>query len=214
MDDQKENESGAPSSSGSTDMVIHEYDGIQEYDNELPRWWLYTLFGTVIFAGLYWCSYSVLGLGDLPRAEYEHKLAADEQRSREDQEDKDIVAAGMPATGAESAGPVSAEALLAGSHDAAQVTEGRALFGTYCVQCHGPDGGGKIGPNLTDSAWIHGVAPDKIYKQIMQGSPSKGMIPWGPQLGSERVKKLTAFVLSIKNTNVPGGKAPQGTVEN
>jgi cytochrome c oxidase cbb3-type subunit 3 len=109
---------------------------------------------------------------------------------------------------------VTAESLLAGSHDAARVAEGKALFITYCAPCHGPEGGGKIGPNLTDNAWIHGGAPEKIFAQITNGAPSKGMIAWGPQLGSERVKKLTAFVLSIKNTNVPGGKAPQGTVEN
>jgi len=197
-----------------TDRIIHEYDGIQEYDNQLPRWWLYTLFGSIVFAGLYWSAYQVLALDELPRAEYERRVATEAQRSQDEQEEREILAAGAPSGGGESTGAVTAEALVAESHDATRVAGGKALFATYCIQCHGPEGGGKIGPNLTDNAWIHGGAPDKIFAQVMNGSPSKGMIAWGPQLGADRVKKLTAFVLSIKNTNVPGGKAPQGKVEN
>jgi cytochrome c oxidase cbb3-type subunit 3 len=98
-------------------------------------------------------------------------------------------------------------------HEPRRVADGMALFATHCIPCHGSDGGGKMGPNLTDSAWIHGGSSDRIFAEIMNGTPDKGMVPWGPLLGATRVMTLTAFVLSIKNTNVPGGKAPQGAVE-
>jgi cytochrome c oxidase cbb3-type subunit 3 len=196
------------------DRVIHEYDGIEEYDNRLPNWWLYTLFGSIAFAALYWIDYHVLELGQLPRAEYQQEIVASEARAAEQQKESAIEAAGGPLPGAGTpVGPISAEALLALSADPREVRQGHDLFVMYCAPCHGPDGGGKIGPNLTDNAWIHGGAPDKIFTQIMNGSPTKGMVAWGPQVGPERVKALTAFVLSIKNTNVPGGKPPQGLVE-
>jgi len=196
------------------DRVIHEYDGVQEYDNRLPNWWLYTLFGSIVFAALYWSAYHLLGVSDLPRAEYDHEVAAAKAKADQEEEDRQLVAAGMPLGQGGPVGLVTAEALATLSHDPAKVAEGKQIFTTYCVPCHGPDGGGKIGPNLTDNAWIHGGAPDKIFQQVMSGSPTKGMIPWGPQIGADRVKAVTAYVLTIKNTNVPGGKAPQGDIEN
>jgi mono/diheme cytochrome c family protein len=120
---------------------------------------------------------------------------------------------------ATAAGGVVAVGLLvqarvaAGLHEPRRAVEGKALFATYCIPCHGPDGGGKMGPNLTDSAWIHGSSPEQIFAEIANGTPDKGMVPWAPLLGANRVMALTAFVLNIKNTDVPGGKAPQGTVE-
>src|ERR1019366_1881360 len=109
-----------------------------------------------------------------------------------DDEEKLIVAAGVPLGASGPGGAVSAEALVLLSQDPAKVAEGKKLFTTYCVQCHGPDGAGKIGPNLTDNAWIHGGAADRIFAQVMSGSPTKGMIPWGPQIGPHRVKAVTA----------------------
>ncbi len=203
-----------PKGGGGRDRVIHEYDGIQEYDNRLPNWWLYTLFATIAFAGLYWAGYHVLDLGELPSAEYRRLTVEAKARTARAEEDALIEGAGGGLPGSQAAaGPVTAGALVLASQDAHEVTEGRQLFKTYCAPCHGPGGEGKIGPNLTDNAWIHGGAPDKIYTQILNGSPTKGMIAWGPQIGPERVKELTAFVLTIKNTNVPGGKAPQGQIE-
>jgi cytochrome c oxidase cbb3-type subunit 3 len=203
-----------PAADSGQDKVIHEYDGIQEYDNRLPNWWLYTLFGSIVFAGLYWATYHVLHVSELPRAEYDQEVSAAKASADRDEEERLIETAGAPlATG----GPselVSAEALAALSHDPAKVGEGKQLFVTYCAPCHGADGGGKIGPNLTDNAWLHGGAPEKIFRQVMNGSPTKGMIPWGPQIGADRVKAVTAYVLTIKNTNVAGGKPPQGEIEN
>jgi cytochrome c oxidase cbb3-type subunit III len=100
--------------------------------------------------------------------------------------------------------------LAALAKDKGTVAQGKQVFALTCIACHRQDGGGVVGPNLTDEFWIHGAAPDKIYDTISKGVPDKGMPAWGPQLGSERVQAVTAYVISIRGTNVPGGKAPQG----
>lgn len=176
----------------SDDSNIHaEYDGIQEADNHLPRWWLVTLFGAMAFAVVYWQYFHTFKVGLLPNQE----LAAWEE-SRAKQVDE------TPPT-------VTEEQLVAlAAGPAAQ--EGAALFQTNCAVCHGPQGEGKVGPNLTDSAWLHGGSPLQIHASIHDGWPLKGMLAWGLVLGDAKVKAVTAFVLTLKGTNVPG-KAPEGT---
>jgi cytochrome c oxidase cbb3-type subunit 3 len=176
------------------DRVIHEYDGIQEYDNRLPNWWLYTLFGTIVFGFGYWAYYQQLAIGPSPSAEYEAEVAAEKAK----------LAAAPPVT----------PDLLAGlAKDPKIVESGKQTFQTTCAACHGPAGGGIIGPNLTDAYWLHGGAPDKIYATVRDGYPAKGMPPWGPALGEDKVRAAVAYVLTIRNTNVPGGKPPQGDEE-
>jgi len=82
-----------------------------------------------------------------------------------------------------------------------------------CSPCHRADGGGTIGPNLTDEFWVHGGAPDKIWKTVHDGVVPKGMIAWGPILGEQKVASVVAYVLTLKNTHVAGGKAPEGDRE-
>lgn len=180
------------------DRVIHEYDGIQEYDNRLPNWWLYTLFGTVAFAAVYWLGYHTFHSYDLPKAAYDRDVAAANARE---------------AARVRESGPITAAGLVTLSKDASTVGKGKETFTQYCAACHKADGSGNIGPNLTDNAWLHGGAPDKIYATVNEGQPAKGMPAWGPQLGEEKTESVVAYVLTLKNTNVPGGKAPQGTVE-
>jgi cytochrome c oxidase cbb3-type subunit III len=175
--------------------VIHEVDGIQEYDNKLPNWWLYTLYGSMLFAAGYWFHYQTSGFGDLPRAEYQQEM------------DK---AAAIEAARIKAAGVMTPEALTALSKDKGTVDQGKAVFAQTCIACHRQDGGGVVGPNLTDEFWIHGAAPEKIFKTISQGVPEKGMPAWAPQLGPDRTQAVTAYVISLRGTNVPNGKAPQG----
>jgi cytochrome c oxidase cbb3-type subunit 3 len=182
----------------SQDRVIHEVDGIEEYDNKLPNWWLYTLYGAIVFAVLYWFHYQVAGFGDSPRAEYQaqvDKAAADE------------------AARIKTRGVVTADTLAALARDKQTVLQGREVFAQTCAVCHRQDGGGNVGPNLTDDFWLHGASPDKIYKTITEGVASKGMPSWGSQLGADRVQAVTAYVLTLRGTNVAGGKAPQGERE-
>jgi cytochrome c oxidase cbb3-type subunit 3 len=179
----------------SENKVIHEIDGIEEYDNKLPNWWLYTLFGSIVFGFGYWFVYQTAGFADLPGAAYEAEM---------DQ------AAAAQAGAAKLVGPVTSEALATLSKDRGTVARGKQVFTTTCAACHRADGGGVVGPNLTDDFWLHGGAADKVYKTITTGVADKGMPAWGPQLGPERVQAVTAYVLTIRGTNVAGGKAAQG----
>lgn len=178
--------------------VIHEVDGIQEYDNKLPNWWLYTLYGTILFGAGYWFHYQTSGFGDNPNAEYRAEM------------DK---AASVEAARLKAAGVMTPEALVALSKDKSTLDQGKQVFTTTCVACHRADGGGVVGPNLTDDFWLHGGAPDKVYKSINAGIPDKGMPAWGPQLGADRTRAVTAYVISLRGTNVANGKAPQGDRE-
>lgn len=180
------------------DKVIHEVDGIQEYDNKLPNWWLYTLYGAIAFAAVYWFHYHVAEFGDSSLARYQAEV------------DK---AAAEQAAKFKAAGVMSAEALAAMAKDKATVEQGKQVFAQTCAACHRQDGGGMVGPNLTDEFWMHGGAPDKIYKTITDGVPDKGMPAWAAQLGPDRVQAVTAYVITLAGTNVPGGKAPQGERE-
>ncbi len=188
----------SPGEDPDKDRVIHEYDGIQEYDNRLPNWWLYTLFGSIIFAGGYWLHYESFKVGPSPKVAYDKEMAA-------------INAA--EAEKVKAMGAVTEEGLRTLAKDAITVADGKATFEQVCFTCHLANGGGNIGPNLTDGSWLHGGSPEKIYLSIRDGWPEKGMLAWGPQLGEQKVRALAAFVLTIKGSNVAGGKAPQGTAE-
>ena len=177
------------------EKIIHEYDGIHEADNDLPRWWLLTFFGTVIFAGGYYLHYSAFKSGLNPGDAYKEESKA---------------AAAAEAERIKSMGTLTPEALVSLSKDQGTVTAGKETFTTTCAACHGPNGGGTIGPNLTDEFWIHGGKPDQIYKSVRDGWVDKGMPAWGQSLGEQKVRQVAAYVYTLKNTNVAGGKAPQG----
>ncbi len=179
------------------DIVLdHNYDGIQEFDNRLPNWWLWILYGSVVFGLCYWLFYQTYGVGDAPEVRYEKVIAraAEEQLAR---------MAGQERTD---------ESLLLMAKVPAQVDAGRALFEKNCVECHLADGSGKIGPNLTDGSWIHGGKPLEIRHTIDKGVPAKGMVAWGRQFSPMKIDQLAAYVLTLKGKNLPG-KAPEGEPE-
>ena len=177
-----------------TDITLeHSFDGIQEYDNRLPNWWLFTLYGSVVFAIAYWLFYHTFGVGFTQDEAYAHEVevAAAEQLQRE--------------MGKE----VTDESLVLMTKVQAQLDAGAKIFQQKCVQCHGPQAAGDIGPNLTDDYWLHGPAPLQIYKTVMNGVQDKGMQAWKDQLGPVRVRQVVSFVMTRKGANV-AGKAPQG----
>jgi cytochrome c oxidase cbb3-type subunit 3 len=177
----------------------HEYDGIKELDNFLPQWWVLLFLFCVLFAGAYYAYYE---LGDGPGLNEELKveMAAHQQK----------VAAGKPADSG--GGFPDEQKLNAFFADSKKLSDGKAVFMTRCASCHGPAGGGSIGPNLTDKHWINGDGSIvAIAKVINEGVGAKGMPPWGPVLSSDEMYTVAAFVKSLKGTNPAGGKAPQGT---
>lgn len=174
-------------------LLEHNYDGIQEYDNPLPRWWVYLFYATIAFSILYVINVGPVGIGKGRIAQYEADVAAAQ--------------AAHPAPA-----PASEADLSAVVADAKNVEAGKAVFAANCASCHKPDGSGLIGPNLTDNAWIHGGTLPEISKTVNEGVLAKGMPNWGKLLKPDQVNAAIAYVWSIRNTNVAGGKPPEGTV--
>lgn len=176
-------------------LLDHTYDGIQEYDNPMPRWWVITFWATIIFSILYVLDVPGIGIGPGRVAEYE----ADMEKAR------------AARLALEPAGAPDPEALAALAADPARIAEGQQVFTMYCAACHRADGGGQIGPNLTDDSWIHGGTLAEIRATIHDGVLAKGMPEWGKVLKPDQVNAVTAYVHSLLGTNPPNPKPPEGT---
>jgi len=174
-------------------LIEHSYDGIQEYDNPMPRWWLLSFAGTIIFSVIYLFNVGPVGNGKGRVADYEDDMKA--------------FAAAHPAP----TGAVSADLLLAMVKDKEEVHEGGETYKTYCASCHRMDGGGLIGPNLTDNAWIHGGQITDIHQTLVNGVLEKGMPSWSKLLKPEQLNQVVAYVVSLQGSNPENPKAPQGT---
>jgi len=170
--------------------VLHVYDDIEEMDNHLPNWWLGILWGTLLFGLGYWFYYHVTSMGPGPMEAYQNEVSEALRRAASSQ-------------------PVSDELLVGLSKDPQTAMSGQAVFQSQCVTCHGLQGEGKIGPNLTDGFWLHGSKPVDLYKVVTEGVVAKGMPAWERTLGAERVRAVVAYVLTLEGKNLPG-KAPQG----
>lgn len=175
----------------------HDYDGIRELDHKLPNWWLATFYLVIVFSFGYWGYYHILEAGPLQMEAYQIEMAQAEEAA---------------AARAAERGEITDESLLALQDDAAVVSAGQTTYTQFCAACHGGQGEGGIGPNLTDDAWLHGGKPTDILQVVEQGVPAAGMPAWKPVLGAEKVEQVTAFLLTIKGQNVPG-KAPEGQPE-
>jgi cytochrome c oxidase cbb3-type subunit 3 len=174
-------------------IMDHEYDGIQEYDNPMPRWWLLLFLVTIILVPVYYFAPGDIGHGAKKAEMYEKEMAA--------------FRAAHPDFGTTT---VTAEEMARIVADPAQVATGKALFAANCVACHLADGGGLIGPNLTDDSWIHGGTPLEVRATINDGVLAKGMPPWGKVLQPDQVSALAAFVRSLQGTRPAKPKAAEG----
>jgi len=175
-------------------ILEHEYDGIQEFDNRLPNWWMWIMYGSIIFALFYWVVFHTLGVGILPRERFEMVM----------EEAAQVELARMAASG------INDEALIMMSTMSDQLEEGRDVWVKHCVACHLDDGRGLVGPNMTDGYYIHGCAPMDMYNTVVNGVAAKGMPAWMNQLGPSRVQAVVAYVLTLRDTNAPNGKDPEG----
>lgn len=169
------------------DMLLdHDYDGIKELDNVLPPWWVGLFYATVIFALVYLVRFHIMG--DYNQDEEfvtEMKIAdakvEEYKKTAPDLMDKEKVT------------------LLT---DAGAIAAGKTLFDANCVACHRPDGGGAIGPNLTDKFWINGGGIKNVFNTIMEGGrPGKGMVPWKESIKPSDIQKIASYVLSLQGTN-------------
>lgn len=165
-------------------LIGHTSDGIQEFDNPMPMWWLGIFWVTIIFAFVFTPYLAMTGWTQVQQ--YEDELAA------ADAEYGPKLAAQKAA-----AEKKRAEVASAGAPSAADVEAGKAVYDTNCVACHMADGTGGIGPDLTDAEWIHGGTLGAITTTVSEGVVTKGMIAWGPVLGDEKVAQVSAYVHSM-----------------
>ncbi|MFM2207850.1 MAG: hypothetical protein RL213_1825 [Bacteroidota bacterium] len=176
-------------------MLDHDYDGIRELDNQLPPWWKYGFYLTIVFGVFYLFGYHLAGTGKLQVQEYDEQMAEAAARKEE-----------MMKHNAEF---VTAENVTVLS-DAVLVAEGKGIFEKNCAACHKSDGGGNVGPNLTDDFWIHGGGIGNIFRTVTEGVPAKGMISWKSQLSPKQIQEVSSYVLTLHGTNPSGAKEPQG----
>ncbi|MGZ3723722.1 MAG: cbb3-type cytochrome c oxidase N-terminal domain-containing protein [Bdellovibrionales bacterium] len=176
-----------------TDLTDHEYDGIKEYDNPLPTWWLVGFLMTIIFGFHYWLHYSIAG-GPTQLEELKEDLSKIERQQEKSEGAKE-----------------TEQALAAIASTVEAKSKGEAVYGAKCAVCHGPQLQGLIGPNLTDDYWIHGKGKlTDIIATIREGVLDKGMPSWEHQLPKSDIQAVMAFVASRRGSNPPNPKAPQG----
>jgi len=166
-------------------LIEHVSDGIQEYDNPMPMWWLGILWFTVIFSFVY-VPYEA-AVGWTQEGQYDEEVAAAEEKYG-------AARAAQKAAGEKKRAELAAKGGVSSPED---IEAGKGIFMTNCIACHGPEGLGGIGPNLTDSEWIHGGTYAEVTNTVSVGVVEKGMIPWGPVLGEEKVAQVSAYVLSL-----------------
>ena len=168
----------------------HSFDGIQEYDKRLPNWWLWTLYGAIIYSFGYWIVGHIGGVVADPGGKLDRELAA------------------ARAAAAKSASELTDAKLWQMSRDSATVQAGQQTFLTNCAVCHRPDLMGQIGPNLTDTAWIHGGNPMSAVKTVNTGVLEKGMPSWASILGTQKITEVVAFIYSHHQEGEPVTVAP------
>jgi cytochrome c oxidase cbb3-type subunit 3 len=177
-------------------LLDHEYDGIREYDNPLPRWWLWIFWVSIAWSAVYLVNV-IPGVGS--GAGREKQYAAEMAAARAKYGDPKAALA-----------TVDDATILAAEADPARLAAGRATFMTNCVACHRDDAGGNIGPNLTDEYWIHGGKPSQIHSTISGGVLDKGMPSWSAILKPDEILSVAAYVQSLKGSHPKDPKEPQG----
>ncbi|RTL55661.1 MAG: c-type cytochrome [Sphingobacteriales bacterium] len=175
----------------------HDYDGIRELDNRLPPWWLYGFYASIIFAGIYLVRYHVLHSAPLSKEELQISLAKAEAEKQ--------------AYLKESKANVD-ENTVKYLTDASDLEAGKQIFTTTCAACHLADGGGLVGPNLTDDYWLHGCSIKDIFKSITYGWPEKGMKSWKDDYSPLQIEQIASYVKSLHGTKPKTPKEPQGTL--
>jgi cytochrome c oxidase cbb3-type subunit 3 len=176
-------------------VLDHNYDGIRELDNDLPPWWVYMFYASIVFAVIYFLRYEVFD-GTNQIQEYEIEVAQAKAELEEyKRNNKDLIDA------------ESVELMT----DPKDLAMGKAIYTDNCIACHKDNGGGGIGPNLTDDYWILGGGIKNIYHTISEGGrPGKGMVAWKSELKPSEMAQVASYVMSLHGTNPPDAKAAEG----
>jgi cytochrome c oxidase cbb3-type subunit 3 len=174
-------------------LTGHAYDGIEEYDNPLPRWWSWIFALSIVFAVLYF-SITTLSGGQLSAQAYYDRAVAAELKKQ--------MAGGLL--------KADAATLLNLSKDSETLQAGQSIFATNCVACHNRDGSGLIGPNLTDDFYLHLRKIEDIPDVVTKGRNNGAMPAWGNRLSPNEVVQVSAFVASLRGQNKPSARPKEG----
>lgn len=178
-------------------VLDHNYDGIRELDNKLPPWWVYGFYATIVFAFIYMARYHIFDGQDQEEEYIEAVAEANIQIEEWKKTAKDLV-------------DVSTVELLT---DASDLSAGETIFSANCAACHKIDGGGGIGPNLTDDYWLLGGGIKNIFKTVSEGGrPGKGMVAWKTNLKPSEIAQVASYVVSMHGTTPADPKDPEGEI--
>ena len=173
------------------ELLDHNYDGIQELNNPLPRWWVYLFYITIVFAVGYF-TYFITGLGDSIDTKFQKNMST----LTENQDLKAIIPEEKTEDLSDYQGTIS---------------DGKTVFMSKCAACHGQTGNGIVGPNLTDNYWIHGNgSKEAIVEVVEKGVPLKGMMAWEALLSQKDILDVVEYIRSLKGSNPANAKPPQG----
>ncbi len=178
-------------------MLDHDYDGIQELDNNLPPWWLAMFYICIVIGFAYLGYYHYYDYGLSSREAYAQEMEfAKKARER-------FLEGQANAVNETNVVMLTEPNALAG---------GESIFQASCAACHGKLGEGLVGPNLTDDYWIHGGDIKSVFKTVKHGVPQKGMIAWKTQMSPSSIHQVSSFIMTLRGTNPPNAKATQGTL--
>ena len=175
------------------ELLNSNYDGIQEFDNDLPKWWLAIFYISMIYGGIYVLRYHIMDSSSTS----ETRLAEEMKEIRALQE-------------ANAPKGIDQATLLKYVNDKSRIEAGASVFAAKCLACHGPQAQGLVGPNLTDEFWIHGGKLIEIEHTIENGVLDKGMLAWKGVLSDEEIINTVVYIRSLSGSNPPNPKAPQG----
>lgn len=177
-------------------MFDHDFDGIKELDSKIPPWFSWLFIITIIFAAYYMIDYHVIGSGQVMQEEYSAEV------NKASLEREALIKSGAFVN----------EETVTLLTDASGLEAGKAIFEANCIACHAADGGGIVGPNLTDDYWIHGGGIKNIFKVIKYGVVEKGMISWQTQLSPNQIQEVASYVLSFYGTTPASPKQAEGEI--
>lgn len=176
-------------------LTGHSYDGIEEFDNPLPGWWKWLFVATILFAGPYWLYFHAGNPNRTPSARYAAAAARNARLQF--------------GTIGELAG--DAPTLVKYMHDKNWIRVGEGVFKANCISCHAVNGGGLVGPNLTDNAYKNIRSIEDLYTVVNNGAAAGAMPAWKNRLEQNERVLVAAYVASLRGADPgPNAKAPEG----